>query len=122
MEYLLRFIYDYPTMVNEEHSHHIMEPISPEEIKFEVFHMKKDKSPQLDGWPIKFFIGFMELFKLDLLTVMEEFRRERKVIATFNATFIALIPKVDFPINWGQYRPISLCICVYNLNAGIISS
>ena len=53
MEYLLHFIYDYPAMVDEEHSRHIMEPISPEELKFEVFDMKKDKIPRPDGWPIK---------------------------------------------------------------------
>lgn len=51
-------------------------------------------------------------------------RTEGKVIAAFNAIFIALIPlsKVDLAIKWDQYRPISYCNRVYKLITKIIAS
>jgi len=39
-----------------------------------------------------------------------------------NSTFIALIPKVDKPSTCDDFRPISLCNCIYNIIAKIIAN
>ena len=40
---------------------------------------------------------------------------------TFNSTFIALIPKVDNPKSLHDFRPISLCTCIYKVITKVIS-
>ena len=55
----------------------------------------KDKNSRPGGWPTEFFSGFMELFEKDLLAVIEESISNERILAPFNATFMAFIPKVD---------------------------
>jgi len=42
-------------------------------------------------------------------------RDNGKVLATFNTTFISLIPKSDYPVNLDEFRPICLCNCIYKI-------
>eukprot|EP01018_Ginkgo_biloba_P010531 Gb_16175 [translate_table: standard] len=51
----------------------------------------------------------------DLLKVVEESRVHGKVLASFNATFIALIPKGDNPSSFEEYKPISFYNCIYKI-------
>jgi hypothetical protein len=44
---------------------------------------------------IEFFIAFYELLEEDLIKVIKEERRTRKVLGVFNSTFPTLIPKKD---------------------------
>jgi len=44
----------------------------------------------------------------DLLKVVDDSRKYGKVPATFNSTFIALIPKIDLPKSFEDFRPISM--------------
>ena len=39
----------------------------------------------------------------------------------FNSTFIALIPKIDLPKSYEDFRPISLCNYIYKIIGKIIS-
>jgi len=52
---------------------------------------------------------------------VEESRRIGMVHRPINSTFIALIPKVDKPYNFDDYRPISLCNCLYKIISKVIS-
>jgi hypothetical protein len=78
-----------------------------EELQSVFNSFKRNKSPGPDGWPLEFFIGFFEKLEEELLRVIEELRRSRRMLAAFNATFIALIPKSDNHTSFGEYRPIS---------------
>jgi len=44
-------------------------------------------------------------------------RDNGKVLATFNTTCIALIPKFEYLFILGDFRPISLCNYVYKIIA-----
>jgi hypothetical protein len=57
---------------------------------------------------VEFFLLFFELVGQDLLEAVEEFRVTGAVNKALNLTFIALIPKVNFPSTLGDFRPISL--------------
>jgi len=46
---------------------------------------------------VEFFIGFYDMLKEELLRVVNDTRRSGKVLASFNSTFISLIPKNDSP-------------------------
>lgn len=64
---------------------------------------------------------FLDLFDKDLLRVVEESRINGNVLATFNATFITVIPKTDKVICYDDFRPISLCNCIYKIIAMTIA-
>jgi hypothetical protein len=82
----------------------------------------KDKSLGPDGWTVKFFIQFFDLVGEDLLEAVEESRQRGEVIRSLNSTFLALIPKVNNPTSFGDYRPIALCNLCYKIIAKLIAN
>ena len=81
----------------------------------EILHsFQKDKSTSLDGWPIECYLGIFELIGRDMLKVDKESRWEGFIHAPLNSNFIALIPKYENSCRFDNYRPISLCKCLYN--------
>ena len=76
---------------------------------------KKDKSSGPDGWPIEFFLDFLDLLGSDHLRLVESSILEGRVLPSLNSTFIALIPKKEKPLTFVDFRPISLCNLVYKL-------
>ena len=59
--------------------------------------------------------------EFDLLHVVNDSRQAGFIYRTFNATFIALIPKSDELVSLDEYRPISLSNCIYKIISKIIS-
>lgn len=45
----------------------------------------------------------------------------RRFVGSFNSTFITLIPKIDHPNSFDEFRPISLCNCLYKIIAKVIA-
>jgi hypothetical protein len=56
-----------------------------------------------------------------LLVVVEETRIRGEVIRPINSTFIALIPKVNNPSSFNDFRPIALCNLCYKIIAKVIA-
>jgi hypothetical protein len=92
-----------------------------EELKEVLHSFQKDKIPGPDGWTIEFFIGLYELIGTNILRVVEESRLKGHMHAPFNSTFIALILKYDDPSSLDDFRPISLCNCIYKVISKIIA-
>ena len=92
------------------------------ELKVAIFSMKADKILGPDGFPIKFYLGFMDILECNLLVVAEESRVQGKNLGIFNSTFITLIQKKDRASILDDYRPISLCNAVYKVIAKIIAN
>jgi len=82
---------------------------------------QKGKSPGPYGWSIEFYLGIFDLLGKDILKVVEESRKNGCIHEPLNATFIALIPKIDKPISFDDFHPISLCNCIYNIISKVIS-
>jgi hypothetical protein len=110
----------FPCFVNDETNRSLMEEVSEEELKEVLHSFQKNKSPRPDGWTIEFFLGFYDLIGKDVLVVVEESCREGHIHAPLNVTFIALIPKSDSPQHLDDFRPISLCNCIYKVVAMVI--
>lgn len=85
----------FPHFTDEGENDSLMEEVYMEELKEVIHSFNHNKSLGPDGWTIEFYSGFFELIGEDLLEVVEESRRTRVIHAPINATFIALIPKVD---------------------------
>ena len=49
-----------------------------EELKAAISSMKADKIPRTDGFPIEFYVGFLDILESDLLVVAEESRVKEK--------------------------------------------
>lgn len=79
-----------------------------DEIKEEVWDCGGDKSPGPDGYNFKFIKEFWHLFQHDIKKVMDDFYANGAWPRGSNASFMALIPKVDTPLGLNDFRPISL--------------
>jgi hypothetical protein len=110
-----------PALWTKKGNRELFMEVNEHELKETLHSFQKDKSPGPDGWPIEFYIGFYDLLGVDLLHVVEESRRNGKMHAPFNSTFLALIPKKDEPLSFEEFRPISLCNCIYKIVAKIIA-
>ena len=98
-----------------------MGEVTEVELSAVLHSFQKEKSPGPDGWPIEFFLGFLDLVGCDLLAVVEESRQAGFIHGPINDTFIALIPKSDHAEGFDDYRPISLCNCLYKIISKVIS-
>ena len=107
--------------MEEEENVSLSEEVSLEELKEVIHSFQHDKNPGPDGWTIEFYLGFFELIRDDMLGVVEESRRTGVIHAPINTTFIALIPKVDKAESFDDFRPISLCNCLYKIISKVIS-
>jgi hypothetical protein len=63
-------------------------------------------------------IGFQEIIEEDIMTVIKDSIVNGRMSVAFNATFIALIPKMGNPSSIKEYKPISLCTCKYYFPQG----
>ena len=79
------------------------------------------KSPGPDGWPAEFFTHFFELLGKELTQIIELIRTTGYMPTSLNSTFIVLIPKVNDPQSFTDFRPISLCNVLYKIVSKIIA-
>jgi hypothetical protein len=107
--------------VEEEDNRSLLEEISKEELKEALFSFQKDKISGPDGWTIELCKELYEILGQDILKVVEDTRLSGKIPARFNTTFIALIPKYDNPSSLDEFRPISICNCIYKVVTKIIA-
>lgn len=101
--------------VDQDHVEDLNALVTMGEIEGVLKWFKKDKIPSPDGWPIEFYLHFFELLGRDLLISIEYSRKHGIIYDVFNSTFIALIPKIDHPISFHDYRPIFLCNFIYKI-------
>jgi hypothetical protein len=120
IEAILGIIRPFPRFAKEEDNRELMKEVQEEELKEIIFSFQKDKSPGPDGWSMDFFMGLYDLIGKDILKVVEESRQNGHIHDPFNATFLALIPKVDNPSTLEDFRPISLCNSIYKIISKII--
>ena len=54
-------------------------------------------------WSVDLYLGFLEILEGDLLEVIKDSRELGRMLAAFNSTFLALIPKLDSPISFDEF-------------------
>ena len=99
----------------------LMKPVTMQDIHHILSNSKIDKSPRPDGIIVEVYRCLFDVLGEDLLRVIELSRISVTIPAIFNSTFIALIPKIDHPISFENFRTISLCNYVYKIMGKIIS-
>ena len=121
IEEVTRLSHMFPRFVDEEDNRDLLKELTEEELKDVLGSFQKDKSPGPDGWTIDFFLGLFDFLGRDLLKVVEDSRLAGWIPASFNSTFIALIPKSDNATSLNDFRLISLCNCVYKIISKVIA-
>jgi hypothetical protein len=105
----------FPSFANEEDNKMLMGEVTLEELKGVMRRFQRNKIPGPYGWTIEFFLGFFDLIGQDILRLVEEIRLTGQIPLSLNSTFITLIPKKDNPDSLDDFKPISLCNCIYKI-------
>ena len=121
IEEVIRLAQMLPGFVDEGGNRDLMREVTEAELKKVMDSFQKDKSLGPDGWSIDFFLDLYDILGKNVLQVIEDSRTSRWIPASFNSTFIALIPKLDNPLTLNDFRPISLCNCVYKIISKVIA-
>ena len=109
------FISCIPPLITADHNRMLLAPFTLEEIKKVVSSFPPDKALGTDGFIALLYQKCWDFIGSDLLAVVEESRRNAKMIRSFNSTNIAIIPKVKQPASFADFRAISLCNMIYKL-------
>ncbi|WMV15865.1 hypothetical protein MTR67_009250 [Solanum verrucosum] len=108
------------TMITEEEKVWLQRPFEEEEIRVCLNLCAKEKAPGPDGYPMVFFQTFWALLKEDITNTIQFFHSNQIFEKSFNATFIALIPKKPGASELKDFRPISLVGGVYKIIARLL--
>jgi len=117
----LKVVLLYPRMIPIEIISNLTCLVTLEGIELSFKSFKKDWSLGPDGWPVEFYLHFFNLLGFELLSAVDSTRVSRFIPPSLNTTFLALIPKLDKPRTFVDYRPISLCNLLYKLIAKVIA-
>ena len=96
------------------------ETFEEEEIRVSLNLCAKEKAPCPDGYPMVFFQTFWALLKEGITNTIQFFHSNQIFEKSFNATFIALLPKKPRASELKDFRPISLVGGVYKIIARLL--
>ncbi|KHN27108.1 Transposon TX1 putative 149 kDa protein, partial [Glycine soja] len=100
----------------------LIAPFSDQEIKEAVWSCGGDKCPGPDGFNFNFIKEFWGVMKPEFRRFVDEFHAHGSFPRGSNASFLALIPKVNHPQSLNDYRPISLIGCMYKVIAKLLAN
>ena len=111
-----------PNLVTEEKNSLLIREFTEQEIEETIFNMASNKAPRPDSFTIEFFKACWPIIKADLLNLVRNFHRTKKVLPAINATFLTLIPKSDQADSPDKFRPIALCNVLYKILSKLMAS
>ncbi|KAJ9549144.1 hypothetical protein OSB04_021687 [Centaurea solstitialis] len=96
-------------------------PFSVEEIKRAVWACDGDKAQGPDGLTFAFIKKFWDTIGADFVAAITDFHSTASLPRGSNSSFVSLIPKIQDPIYFSDYRPISLISCFYKIISKLLS-
>ena len=108
--------------INQRQREELIAPFSDQEIKEAVWSCGGDKCPGPDGFNFNFIKEFWGVMKPEFRRFVDEFHAHGSFPRGSNASFLALIPKVNHPQSLNDYRPISLIGCMYKVIAKLLAN
>lgn len=101
--------------INADLAHWLEILFEEEEVWETIKGCNGNKAPGLDGFNLNFFKLHWEVVKTDVMKFIGKFYKSGDLGRGVNASFIALIPKVQNPSNLGEYKLISLLDSLYKI-------
>lgn len=92
------------------------------EIKGTIDTMPQNKSPGPDGYCVEFLRASWNTVGSDVISAIEKFFRNGRLLKDLNTTTIVLIPKTESASHLGEFRPISCCNLVYKVITKVIAN
>ncbi|XP_058211464.1 uncharacterized protein LOC131323632 [Rhododendron vialii] len=80
------------------------------------------KAPGPNGFNFSFVKKGWDFMKNLVLLFFSKFHANGKLTKGINSTFVSLIPKVDCPLIFKDFRPISMVGCVYKLMSKVLAN
>lgn len=93
----------------------LCQPFTAEEIKLSLFQMPPSKAPRFDGLPACFYQHYWHLVGDKLTAASLRVLNDGDDMRDINHMLIALVPKVNKPLQVIDFRPISLCNVIYKI-------
>ncbi|GLU05147.1 hypothetical protein SLE2022_222630 [Rubroshorea leprosula] len=97
-------------------------PFTIEEIEEGLRSCDGSKAPGPDGFNFNFIKFAWSTMKDDFVNFLQEFHRHGRLVKGLNSSFLTLIPKKLNPVQFKEYRPISLIGCLYKLLAKVLAN
>ncbi|KAF7802375.1 ribonuclease H [Senna tora] len=108
--------------LNQGHIQLLSKPFSKMEIETALFQMQGGKAPGPDGMSPMFFQHCWNTVHEGVTNMVSSFVSRGHILRTMNQTHIALIPKVEYPSSFKDYRPISLCNTTYKIISKVLTN
>ncbi|KAL9689931.1 hypothetical protein QQ045_010322 [Rhodiola kirilowii] len=89
--------------------------LSEDEIRWALNECDGSKAPGSDGFNVNFYKKYWCYVKEEVVGFIEEFCENGRLAKGINKTFLALIPKVESPQSFRDFRPISLVNSMYKI-------
>ncbi|GKC41585.1 RNA-directed DNA polymerase, eukaryota [Tanacetum coccineum] len=112
----------YPNRLNLDQIDDLERNVTKEEIKRAVWDCGTDKSPGPDGFTFGFYRRYWDIMEKDVVDAVSFFFTEGMFPKGRNASFIALIPKMQDAKVVKDFRPISLIGSLYKIIAKILAN
>jgi hypothetical protein len=93
----------------------LLQPVTREEVSKALNQMNAYKAPGPDGFQGIFFKQYWHIVGDDVTRLVSNAFASGTFDPVIAETLISLIPKVDFPRSFKEFRPISLCNTIYKL-------
>ncbi|KAF7844182.1 ribonuclease H [Senna tora] len=111
--------YQIPSLQNE-HIDILNKPFNEEEFVSALNQMKLDGAPGPDGYNVRFYRKFWDIVKVDVQAMINGFFQSAIMDPKLNNSYITLIPKINAPQNFKDFRPISFANVSYKLVSKIM--
>ena len=98
----------------------LLKVIMKEEVEEVIKKMEKNKAPGADGFTTKFYQAMWNFMSQDIVNAMEESRCTKRMHLALNATFLALILKIEKLEEPQGFRPKALWNVIYKILATIM--
>lgn len=108
-------------LINLEESVLLEAPFEEQEILECIKAYAGDKAPGLDDFTMNFYSHCWDIIKHDLVATVQNFHDRGTFERSFNATFVALIPKKVGAVKLNDFRPINLVGSVYKIISKLLA-
>ena len=106
-----------------ERSHWLQREVSMKEVKKTVWDYDVTKSPGSEGFNFKFYMKAWSLICHDMMDLVAEVFRTKKLPKGVNLAYVTLIPKTEESKGFSNYRPISMAHGIlYKIVAKVLSN
>ena len=111
-----------PKLISAEQNVELERFPSNDEIRSMVFSMDGDSAAGPDGFTGRFFTFAWEVVGTDVCEAVTSFFCGHELPKSISSTLLVLIPKVNAPQHFNQFRPISLCTFVNKIISKILAA